>query len=84
VELAPRGIRVNVISPGPVKTQINKKTGMSAEQEKNFEEMFAAKSLLKRIGTADEVARLVRFLLSEESSYIIGTESIIDGGLRLA
>jgi len=42
--------------------------------------MFAAKSLLKRIGTADEVAQLVRFLLSEESSYIIGTESIIDGG----
>jgi len=36
------------------------------------------------IGTADEVARLVRFLLSKESSYIIGTESIIDGGLRLA
>jgi NAD(P)-dependent dehydrogenase (short-subunit alcohol dehydrogenase family) len=46
--------------------------------------MFAAKALLKRLGTADEVAQLVRFLLSEESSYIIGTESIIDGGLRLA
>jgi NAD(P)-dependent dehydrogenase (short-subunit alcohol dehydrogenase family) len=45
---------------------------------------FVAKTLLKRIGTADEVARLVRFLLSEESSYILGAELIIDGGLRLA
>jgi NAD(P)-dependent dehydrogenase (short-subunit alcohol dehydrogenase family) len=84
VELAPRGIRVNVISPGLVETPIGKKLGLTEEQLKNLGEMFVAKTLLKRIGTADEVARLVRFLLSEESSYIIGTEAIIDGGLRLA
>jgi NAD(P)-dependent dehydrogenase (short-subunit alcohol dehydrogenase family) len=84
VALAPRGIRVNVISPGPIETPIFKKVGLSEDQLKEFEEMIAAKSPLKRAGTADEVARLVRFLLSEESSYILGTESIIDGGLRLA
>jgi NAD(P)-dependent dehydrogenase (short-subunit alcohol dehydrogenase family) len=84
VELAPRGIRVNVVSPGMVETPILNKLGLPGEQQKTHREMFAAKSLLKRIGTADEVAQLVRFLLSEESSYIIGTESIIDGGLRLA
>jgi NAD(P)-dependent dehydrogenase (short-subunit alcohol dehydrogenase family) len=67
-----------------VETPILKKLGLPGEQEKSNREMFAAKTLLKRIGTADEVAQLVRFLLSEESSYIIGTESIIDGGLRLA
>jgi NAD(P)-dependent dehydrogenase (short-subunit alcohol dehydrogenase family) len=84
VELAPRGIRVNIISPGPIETPIIKKLGLAGEQQKKFDEMIAAKSLLKRFGTAEEVARLVRFLLSEESSYITGTESIIDGGLRLA
>jgi NAD(P)-dependent dehydrogenase (short-subunit alcohol dehydrogenase family) len=84
VELAPRGIRVNVVSPGMVETPILNKLGLPAEQQKSHQEMFAAKALLKRLGTADEVAQLVRFLLSEQSSYIIGTESIIDGGLRLA
>jgi len=84
VELAPRGIRVNIISPGLVETPIIKKLGIAEEQLKTLQEMFVAKTLLKRIGTADEVARLVRFLLSEESSYIIGSEVIIDGGLRLA
>jgi NAD(P)-dependent dehydrogenase (short-subunit alcohol dehydrogenase family) len=67
-----------------VETPILNKLGLREKQQKTNREMFAAKSLLKRIGTADEVAQLVRFLLSEESSYIIGTESIIDGGLRLA
>jgi NAD(P)-dependent dehydrogenase (short-subunit alcohol dehydrogenase family) len=67
-----------------VETPILNKLGLPGEQQKSHQEMFAAKSLLKRIGTADEVAQLVRFLLSEQSSYIIGTESIIDGGLRLA
>jgi NAD(P)-dependent dehydrogenase (short-subunit alcohol dehydrogenase family) len=84
VELAPRGIRVNVISPGPVETPIMKKFGLPEEQQKKLEEMFAAKSPLKRFGKADEVARLVRFLLSEETSYILGSELIIDGGIRLA
>jgi NAD(P)-dependent dehydrogenase (short-subunit alcohol dehydrogenase family) len=84
VELAPRGIRVNVISLGPIETPIIKKLGLAGEQQKKFDEMIAGKSLLKRIGTADEVARLARFLLSEESSYIIGADLIIDGGLRLA
>jgi len=84
VELAPRGIRVNVISPGPVETPIMKKFGLPEEQQKNLEEIFAARSPLKRFGQADEVARLVRFLLSEESGYILGSELIIDGGIRLA
>jgi NAD(P)-dependent dehydrogenase (short-subunit alcohol dehydrogenase family) len=82
--IGPRGIRVNVIIPGPVKTQISKKGGQSEQLQKNFEEATIAKSPLKRFATADEVARLVRFLLSEDSSYILGSEVIIDGGFRLA
>jgi NAD(P)-dependent dehydrogenase (short-subunit alcohol dehydrogenase family) len=45
---------------------------------------MATKSLLKRFGTSEEVARAARFLLSEDSSNIIGTELIIDGGVRLS
>ena len=83
VELAPRGLRVNVLSPGPIDTPMVKKTGLPADQLKGFEEMIVAKSLLKRRGASDEVARAARFLLSEDSSNITGTELIIDGGVRL-
>src|SRR6266446_3077214 len=83
LELAPRGIRVNVLSPGPIDTPIQNKTGLSPDQQKGFEETVVAKSLLKRFGTSDEVARAARFLLSEDSSNITGTELIIDGGVRL-
>ena len=48
VELAPRGIRVNVLSPGPVETPILGKLGLPAEAQKGFEEANVAKSLLKR------------------------------------
>jgi hypothetical protein len=62
VELAPRGIQVNVLSPGPIDTPILNKTGLPPDQLKGFEETIVAKSRLKRMGTADEVARAARFL----------------------
>jgi len=83
-ELAPRGIRVNVISPGPVRTPIYGKLGMPAEALQQLEEQMAAQSLAKRMGTAEEVARFVGLLLSDESSYIIGENLAMDGGFRLA
>jgi NAD(P)-dependent dehydrogenase (short-subunit alcohol dehydrogenase family) len=79
VELAPRGIRVNTISPGPIDTPIFAKLSLP----KGFEEQMAAQSLLKRLGTAEEVARLARFLLSSDSSNIIGVDVTVDGGVRL-
>lgn len=83
VELAPRGIRINTISPGPITTPIYQKLGLSTEEQKNFEEKTAAQSLVKRFGAVDEVAKLVLFLLSIDSSYIIGDDIVIDGGVRL-
>ncbi len=83
VELAPRGIRVNTISPGPIETPILDKSGMPAEAQKAFKDHMAAQTLLKRYGTADEVANLALFLLSDESSYVIGADHTIDGGIRL-
>jgi NAD(P)-dependent dehydrogenase (short-subunit alcohol dehydrogenase family) len=83
VELAPRGIRINTLSPGPIKTPIYGKLGFPAEAQKGFEDHMASQSLFKRFGTADEVARLARFLLSDDSSYIIGENLTVDGGVRL-
>lgn len=83
VELAPRGIRINTISPGPIATPIYNKLGFPAEAQKGFEDAMAAQSLFKRFGTADEVAKLVRFLLSADSSFIVGDEIVVDGGVRL-
>ena len=83
VELAPRGIRVNTISPGPITTPIYGKLGFPADAQKGFEDSMAAQALLKRFGTAGEVAKLARFLLSADSSFIVGDEIVIDGGVRL-
>ena len=83
VELAPRGIRVNTLSPGPIKTPIYNKLGFPAEAQQGFEDSMAAQSLFKRFGEAGEVAKLARFLLSVDSSYIIGENITIDGGVRL-
>ncbi len=83
VELAPRGIRVNSLSPGPIRTPIMGKLGLPAEAQNGFEENMAAQSLLKRMGNPDEVARLARFLLSEDSSFMVGVDVTIDGGIRL-
>lgn len=83
VELAPRGIRVNTISPGPIATPIFNKLDLPPEARKGFEDHMAAQTLVKRFGTADEVAKLARFLLSDDSSFVIGDDILVDGGVRL-
>jgi NAD(P)-dependent dehydrogenase (short-subunit alcohol dehydrogenase family) len=83
VELAPRGVRVNTLSPGPIATPIYAKLGLPADAQKGFEEQMASQSLFKRFGTPHEVAKLARFLLSDDSSYVIGVDVTIDGGVRL-
>lgn len=82
VELAPRGIRVNVISPGPVETPLMKRLGLPAAEQKAFEDSLAAQTLVKRVGRSEEIAKLARFLLSDDSSFIVGEEVIADGGVR--
>jgi NAD(P)-dependent dehydrogenase (short-subunit alcohol dehydrogenase family) len=84
VELAPRGVRLNTVSPGPIVTPIFGKIGLPADAAKGFEEHVNATSPAKRFGTAEEVAKLAAFLLSDDSSYILGANFQIDGGIRLA
>jgi NAD(P)-dependent dehydrogenase (short-subunit alcohol dehydrogenase family) len=82
-ELAPRGIRVNTLSPGPVRTPGFDKLGFDAASLKGFEDNMVSGTLVKRFGTTDEIARLARFLLSADSSFIFGENIIADGGIRL-
>ena len=72
-ELLDRNIRVNVVSPGPIETPIYAPTP-------GLKEQFASRVPMKRLGTADEVAKTVLFLASEDASFINGSEVAVDGG----
>jgi 3alpha(or 20beta)-hydroxysteroid dehydrogenase len=77
IDLAPKKIRVNSVHPGPIDTEmLNVRT-----PEQNIRRVQQVP--MKRMGTAEEVARLVVFLLSDESGYITGSEVAIDGGATL-
>jgi len=82
-ELAPRGIRVNEVSPGPIETPIYDKMGLAAEQTAGFKDTMAGLVPLNRMGTAEEVARAALFLASDDSSFLLGSKIRIDGGLAL-
>ena len=82
-ELSPRKIRVNAVSPGPVATPLYSKLGMSAEQVEGFGQALGSRILLNRFADAAEIANVVRFLASDEASFITGTEITVDGGLTV-
>jgi 3alpha(or 20beta)-hydroxysteroid dehydrogenase len=77
VDLASRNIRVNSVHPGPIDTEMLKVR--TPEQNQQRLQLVP----MKRMGTAQEVASLVLFLLSDESGYITGAEVAIDGGATL-
>lgn len=80
-ELAGRGIRVNAVSPGPVSTPFLGKMGLTPEQLKAVAESLEAKVPMGRFADPAEVASVVTFLASDASSFITGTELVVDGGL---
>jgi NAD(P)-dependent dehydrogenase (short-subunit alcohol dehydrogenase family) len=79
-ELIDRGIRVNAVSPGPIATPILGKSGLPAEALQQVAEMLRSQVPLKRFGDPIEIAKAVVFLASDESSFMLGSEMIIDGG----
>jgi NAD(P)-dependent dehydrogenase (short-subunit alcohol dehydrogenase family) len=80
-ELAGRGIRVNVVSPGPIATPLYGKLGLTKEAVDAFAANIVSQVPLKRFGKPEEVAQTVLFLASSASSYITGIELNVDGGL---
>jgi NAD(P)-dependent dehydrogenase (short-subunit alcohol dehydrogenase family) len=76
-DLAGRGIRVNAVSPGPIETPIFGRTGLPEEAKKSFGEQVP----LKRLGRPEEIAKTVLFLASSDSSFLVGTEIVADGGV---
>jgi 3-oxoacyl-[acyl-carrier protein] reductase len=69
-----RGITVNNVQPGPIDTDLNPASGEWAVPQKAF-------TALDRYGQVDEVAALVAFVASPESSYITGANLTVDGGM---
>jgi NAD(P)-dependent dehydrogenase (short-subunit alcohol dehydrogenase family) len=80
-ELIGRNIRVNAVSPGPVATPLFGRMGMSEDEAKGTEAHFASLVPLKRVAEPKEIANAVVFLASDDSSYVVGTELVVDGGL---
>ena len=80
-ELIERGVRVNVVSPGPVSTPLYGRLGMTDEQLGAMAAGIQAQIPVKRFGTPDEVASAILYLASTDAAFIVGTELIVDGGM---
>lgn len=78
-ELAPRGIRVNTLVPGPIET--NFRSFLPDETRTGFESFVLDQVPLGRVGTPGEAAAVALFLLSSDSSYVTGSQYAVDGGL---
>lgn len=84
-ELAPRKIRVNTIHPGPIDNgfQLNVEKGLGEAIGGDGTAFFNAMIPLGRHGTAEEIARSVLYLASDQSSFVTGTTLMVDGGMSV-
>ncbi len=80
-ELAAHGVRVNAISPGLIETPIYGKLGLPPAAVQEWAGQLLAKVPAARFGQAEEVARAVLFMASDDSSYMMGENLLFDGGM---
>ncbi|HET6158992.1 MAG TPA: SDR family oxidoreductase [Dongiaceae bacterium] len=78
-EYGPQGVRVNAILPGAVDTPMYREVNNTPEQRAWLTNLHA----LKRVGTPEEIARSVLYLASDDSAFVTGTASLLDGGLSI-
>ena len=76
----PRGIRVNVISPGPIQTQIMDRSGLPKEQIDQFHNQMVEGNPMKRWGRPEEIAKAAAFL-AFDATFTNGHELPVDGGM---
>jgi NAD(P)-dependent dehydrogenase (short-subunit alcohol dehydrogenase family) len=82
-ELLSRRIRVNSIAPGPVGTPLHsaEKLGITADELQQMGEGLIKQIPIGRFGRAEEIAKIVTFFASDDSSFVLGAELIADGGM---
>jgi len=80
-ELAPRGIRVNSLSPGPIDTPIFNRLGIPEGDVDKTKDQFSSMVPLQRLADASEMASVALFLATNDSSYVTGADIAADGGL---
>ena len=80
-DLKARRIRLNAISPGLIETPALNAVTSSPEQTAQFEAQIVSVTPMGRTGDADEIAKAVVFLASDDSSYVTGAEPFVDGGI---
>ncbi|RYY37820.1 MAG: SDR family oxidoreductase [Sphingobacteriaceae bacterium] len=83
IELAPRKIRVNSVSPGPTQTEILNKLGLDEAARKNLDGWMIERVPLKQLGVAEDVAKMVAYFSGDAAKFITGAEIIMDGGMSL-
>jgi NAD(P)-dependent dehydrogenase (short-subunit alcohol dehydrogenase family) len=80
LELAPKGVRVNAVNPGVVRTNLHLNSGMSEDAYAAFVERSKTTHPIGRIGDPEEIADLILFLASSKAGWITGVTYSIDGG----
>jgi NAD(P)-dependent dehydrogenase (short-subunit alcohol dehydrogenase family) len=78
IELAGTGVRVNIVGPGPIETEMFNRFAQTQENKAAFLESQVPN---KRIGTPEEIADAIVFIGSDKASYIIGASLAVDGGM---
>jgi NAD(P)-dependent dehydrogenase (short-subunit alcohol dehydrogenase family) len=81
VDLKHRKIRVNAISPGPIDTPAIEGLAQSKEQIEQLKQNLITAVPMSRMGSPDEIAKVVSFLASDESSFVTGIDLSVDGGM---
>src|SRR5262245_47055244 len=71
------------LAPGPVETPIFGRAGISSEQSRQTREWLQNQTLVKRMADPEEIAEAVLYLSSDVSSFVVGTELVIDGGMTI-
>lgn len=80
LELAKKNVTVNIVSPGPVQTELQKNNN---NQSPNYKKKFMNQNPMGRFGTPEEVAFAISFFLSEKASYITGQSLYVCGGMSV-